>query len=108
LAKQLQSSLTVMMKITTHKEQNRVRLVVEGKLSTSSISVLEHCWREAMELAGSPLIHVEFADITFVDEHAKRLLKQMDVAGVELSAKEIHMMAILENIKTNRKEEKEL
>ena len=94
-----------MLRITTFKEKNSVRFLVEGRLATESLEVLEYCWREANASVESQNIRVEFADITFVDDPAKELLQRMTNAGLQLSARDIHLKAILEKIKQNCKEE---
>ncbi|HEY7160927.1 MAG TPA: hypothetical protein VH815_06685, partial [Acidobacteriota bacterium] len=93
-----------MLKITTHKENKVIRFVVEGKLTSASISVLENCWRDAKNSTVSE-IHFQFNDITFIDDSAKRLLKRMSQHGIKLFAKDIQMKAILENICSKNQEE---
>jgi len=93
-----------MLKITTQKKQNKTRFVVEGKLAASTIGTLERCYSEAQ----SQQIEIEFTDITFVDESAKKLLKRLAIAGVTLFAHDVQMNAVIEKIQKSRKEEKEL
>jgi len=106
--KRIAFTTSVMLKITTHNEERIVRFEVEGRLTFESIEVLERCWRNARELSASPEIQVEFTDVTFVDEPAKKLLKTMANGGVKLIARDIHVKAILENIRQACREEEEL
>jgi len=94
----------VMLKITTHKQKNKTRLVVEGRLTASTIGILERCWQEAH----TPQIEIEFMDIMFVDESAKKLLKRLATAGVKFFAHDVQMNAVIETIQKSRKEEREL
>lgn len=93
-----------MLKITTYKESKVIRFVVDGKLTSASISVLENCWIDAKRSAVSE-IHFEFNDITFIDDSAKKLLTQMSQQGVKLFAKDIQMKAIVENASSKNQEE---
>lgn len=93
-----------MLKITTHKQENKTRFVVEGRLTASTMGTLERCWQEAQ----TPQIEIEFIDITFVDENAKKLLKRLAIGGVKLCAHDVQMNAVIEKIEKSRKEEKEL
>jgi hypothetical protein len=92
-----------MLKITTVKEQKKIRFVVEGKLAFAWINVLERCWDEAKNLPHTPEIEIEFNDITFIDDHAKELLEQMASTGVKLIAKDIQMKAVVEAIQKSRR-----
>jgi hypothetical protein len=87
-----------MLKITTETEEKTIRFVVEGKLIAASIGVLERCWREAKH---HPEIQIEFKDITYIDESAKKLLIRMSTDGVKFFANDVQMKAVIEKIQTN-------
>ena len=89
-----------MLRITTQKEAEKIHLLVEGKLVNGWVDVLERCWNENQQHPGSPEIHVEFTDVIFINADGKNLLKRMAAAGVELTARDIHMKAILHQIRT--------
>jgi hypothetical protein len=96
-----------MLKITTHKENKAIQFVVEGKLTSASISVLENCWRDAKSLREKLEIRFEFNDITFIDDSAKQFLKQLSHQGAKLFAKDIQMKAIVEEINKRSKSQEE-
>ena len=96
-----------MLKITTQKKNKTIRFVVEGKLTSVSISVLESCWKDAKNLLLQSEIRFEFNDITFIDDSAKKLLKRMANQGAKLFAKDIQMKAIVEKINSRLKNQEE-
>jgi len=74
-----------MLKITSEKDQNSVRLRVEGSLTGPWVGELEHEWRTIQPAeALSPV--VDLTNVTFVGEDGKLLLKRMWREGVQLIA----------------------
>jgi hypothetical protein len=90
----------IMLKITTQNQNGAIHIFVEGKLVNGWIDELERCWRENAAL--SKTIHVDFVNIPFIETEAKLLLKKMADEGAILSAREIHMKAILTEISRER------
>ena len=89
-----------MLKITVQNQNNATHILVEGKLVNGWIDELERCWRE--NAAHSKNVHVDFVNIPFIEPEAKLLLKKMSAEGVTLSAREIHIKAILADISRER------
>jgi hypothetical protein len=74
-----------MLKITSEKSSDSVRLIVEGSLTGPWTSELEHEWR-AIQPAGVVPLVVDLAGVTFVGEDGKALLKRMWREGAQLVA----------------------
>ncbi len=74
-----------MLKITSEKSPDPVRLIVEGRLTGPWIKELEHEWR-ALQPAGVVPLVVDLAGVTFVGEDGKALLKRMWREGAQLVA----------------------
>ncbi len=89
-----------MLKITTENQKGAIHMMVEGRLVNGWIDELERCWRESA--AHSKEIHVDFINIPYIEPEAKVLLATMAAEGVILSAREIHMKAILTEILRER------
>ena len=89
-----------MLKITTENHNGAIHLKVQGNLVNGWIDELERCWRESA--AVSKEIHVDFVNIPYIEPEAKVLLATMAAEGVMLSAREIHMKAILTEISRER------
>ena len=87
-----------MLKITTVSQNEMIHFLLEGRLTASTMSVLERCWREAQELLAPMQIHVELMDVTYVDSVAKALLRQMAASGVRFTANGIEMKAVVEEV----------
>lgn len=74
-----------MLKITSEKNQDSVRLRVEGKLTGAWTNELEHEWQTIRRSGTVPLV-VDLTGVTFVGEDGKSLLKRMWGAGAQLIA----------------------
>ena len=74
-----------MLKITSEKDRNSVRLRLEGSLTGPWVDELEREWRTIQpDEAVSPV--VDLTNVTFVGEDGKLLLKRMWREGVQLIA----------------------
>lgn len=60
-------------------------LKVEGRIRDEWVGELRRCWRTIRE-AGSAPICLDLADVLFVDDAGKALLKEMHREGVEIRA----------------------
>ncbi len=65
-----------MLKITSEKNRNSVRLRLEGSLTGPWVGELEHEWRSIRSAEATSLV-VDLTNVTFVGEDGKLLLKQM-------------------------------
>jgi len=98
--KQIAIRIAIMVKITIQNQNNGIHILVEGKLINGWIDELERCWLENAALCNS--IYIEFVNIPFIEPEAKILLAKMAAHGVNLSAREIHMKAVLKEISRER------
>ena len=74
-----------MLKITSEKIRNSVRLRLEGSLTGPWVSELEQEWRTIQSAGAIPLV-VDLTDVTFVGEDGKLLLKQLWREGAQFIA----------------------
>lgn len=74
-----------MLKITSEKNSDSVRLRLEGKLTGAWIQELEQAWQTIQQSGTVPFV-VDLTGVTFVGEDGKELLKRMWRAGARLIA----------------------
>lgn len=74
-----------MLRITSEKNRDSVRLRLEGSLTGPWVGELQHEWRTVQPSEAIPLI-VDLTNVTFVGEDGKLLLKQMWREGAQLVA----------------------
>ncbi len=74
-----------MLKITSEKNRNTVRLRLEGSLTGPWVGELEHEWRTTRPADGLSLV-VDLTNVTFVGEDGKLFLKRMWKEGAQLIA----------------------
>ena len=74
-----------MLKITSEKTQDSVRLRLEGSLTGPWVGELEHEWRTIQPAGAVPLV-VDLTGVAFVGEDGKVLLKRMWRDGAQLIA----------------------
>jgi anti-anti-sigma regulatory factor len=86
-----------MLKITSEKNPNTVRLRLEGSLTGPWVGELEHEWRTIQPAGAVPLV-VDLTNVTFVGEDGKLLLKQMWREGAQLIATGCCLRHLVEEI----------
>jgi hypothetical protein len=74
-----------MLKITSKKNRNSMRLRLEGSLTGPWVGELEHAWRTIQPARAVPIV-VDLTNVTFVGEDGKLLLKLMWREGAQLIA----------------------
>lgn len=74
-----------MLKITSKKNSNSVRLTLEGSLTGPWTNELEQEWR-TIEPSETVRLIVDLTGVTFVGQDGKRLLKRMWREGAQLIA----------------------
>jgi|SRR5262245_5017558 len=87
-----------MLRITVHNDTAARRFVIEGKLAGAWTQELESCWRQATATTTAPRLVVELADVSYVDEGGRELLKLMAASGAEIIADDVVMKALVEEI----------
>ena len=84
-----------MIRITTRDESVTKKLVLEGKLTGSSVAELEKCWLTSPDQAH---VSVDLTSVSFVDDSGKQLLKRMYAKGVRLLSKGLMSKCLIEEI----------
>jgi anti-anti-sigma regulatory factor len=74
-----------MLRITSEKHQDSVRLTLEGSLTGPWVNELEREWRAIQSARAIPVV-VDLTGVTFVGEDGKALLKQLWREGAQLIA----------------------
>lgn len=74
-----------MLKITSEKTSDAVRLTLEGRLTGLWASELEQVW-QSVKQSGTVPIAVDLTGVTFVGEDGKALLNRMWQEGATLIA----------------------
>ena len=87
-----------MRKITVEKDANRVVVYARGRLTGSSVSELENCWKHMSSFDTPDPIRLDLGGVTFVDKNAKALLSEMVANGVQLQADGPMMTSVAERI----------
>ena len=90
-----------MLKITTQRSDDSMRITVEGRLVGPWIGELERCWRESQQSAAGRRLIVDLTSVTFVEQEGKALLTRIYQAGAELLATGCCMKSIVEDAKTH-------
>jgi hypothetical protein len=90
-----------MLKITTHRSDDSMRIALEGRLVGPWIGELERCWRESQQSAAGRRLIVDLMGVTFVEQEGKALLTRIYQAGAELLATGCCMKSIVEDAKTH-------
>lgn len=92
-----------MLRITSEKNRDSVRLTLEGSLTGPWVNELEHEWR-TIQPAGSIPVVVDLTDVTFVGEEGKELLKRMWRENAALVASGCCTRHIVEEITGSRQD----
>ena len=90
-----------MLRVTAEKRDATWVMKLEGRLEGEWVGELRRSWQGIREVAAAPAsIHVEMADIQFIDAAGKALLKEMHRDGVEITGRGFLTSAICEEIAT--------
>ena len=87
-----------MIQIYIQQKLMGTSLIVEGKLACPWVHELENCWRKTVATAPHQPIQVNLANVIFIDDKGRELLKQMFQQGVQLQASGVMTRAIVEEI----------
>ncbi len=89
-----------MMKATQTQMGERIVIRVEGRLAGPWVAELDQSWSEAAATRGSRTLEVQLADVSFVDDAGKQLLRKLADAGTKLSAAGCLARAIVEELES--------
>lgn len=87
-----------MLKITTHKDIQMVRLQIEGALVGCWVKELELAWRAAQPTLCGQSLQLDLAGTTRVDTAGSYLLKLMHKEGVQFLGSGPSMRAMISEI----------
>ncbi|HKX31557.1 MAG TPA: STAS domain-containing protein [Blastocatellia bacterium] len=91
-----------MLRIIDEGDERLLTFRLAGRLAGEWVPELERCWREAVVAQRSPPVRppitIDLTEVTFVDQAGKRLLAAMARAGVELTAANVLLQALVEQI----------
>jgi hypothetical protein len=89
-----------MLKISVKDEepQKRILLEVEGRLVGPWVDELERCWESARSRISSEVIVVRLANVSFIDDAGRELLKKISSAGSKLEGEGCMVRAIIARI----------
>ena len=86
-----------MLRITSHKNAETVRLKLEGTLKGAWVPEMEQCWRNASFDRDKALV-VDLTDVEFVDTAGRYLLALMHAHGASFVAATPLMTALVAEI----------
>ena len=87
-----------MLKISTHEDDQKVRLQIEGALAGSWVKELELTWRSARAALRDRSLWVDLTGTTRVDTAGQYLLKLMHKDGAQFLASGPAMQALISEI----------
>ena len=89
-----------MLKISVKDEdpQKRILLELEGRLVGPWVAELERCWEGARNQVSSEVIVVRLANVSFIDDAGRELLKKISDAGSKLEGEGCMVRAIIARI----------
>jgi anti-anti-sigma regulatory factor len=87
-----------MMKIQADERDDRLILLVEGRLAGDFVPELERCWQAARSKQPQRKILVDLKSVTCVDRAGRSLLQMMYGNGVDFQRAGLALQDILEQI----------
>lgn len=91
-----------MLRIYIHDDVPVTSFVLEGKLIGPWVKELEKYWQSAVATNPSRMMLVDLADVTFVDQQGRDLLKEMRHQGVRLLSHGVLIDAIVAGIEADQ------
>jgi hypothetical protein len=87
-----------MLRIITEQRGRTFFLALHGTLDDEGIAVLDEHWQSILEKSPAAMVKVDLANVTFIDPHGERLLRQMVQRGVEFHAAGLLNQYVIERI----------
>jgi outer membrane protein len=87
-----------MLRISTETKRTKTIVMIEGRMTGSSVSTVEQCWRELCSASPKQKFVVNVCGVSFIDNAGKMLLREMHRRGAELQAEGCLNQAIVEEI----------
>ena len=93
-----------MLKISTEKSGEDVKLVLEGSLSGPWVAEVEGVWRRTSTDRKFRRAKVDLSGVTFVSEEGKQLLEQICASGVEIVSSDLLTRALADDLSHKHRE----
>lgn len=87
-----------MLKISTEKSGEDVKLVLEGSLSGPWVAEVERVWRRTSTDRKSQRVRVDLSGVTFVSDEGRQLLEQICASGVEIVSSDLLTKAMADDL----------
>ena len=88
-----------MLRITTHDNDDRPMLQLEGRLAGPWVEIVRDCWQQlSTHHRQTALLRIDLRAVTFVDAAGKNLLAEMSQHNAQFEASGCQMKAILAEI----------
>lgn len=90
-----------MLRITLENDPQWVKFKLAGKLAGAWVDELEQAWRSFLGATSKKPVTVDLSQVTFIDNHGKKLLGEMFEQGAEFRAAHLMTKYIVEEITQN-------
>jgi len=87
-----------MLKITLKRDDQKMTLVLEGRLCGACAAEAERSWRSALSSAGTSSFSVDLAGVSYVDRDAESLLLNMLEHGATVQVGGVWMGHLIEDL----------
>ena len=87
-----------MMRIETDQTDDQLTLRVAGRLCGASVEALEECWKTGRLRSPAGKQSVDLSEVTSIDKAGWCLLRRMHREGVEVSAKGLAILTIMDEL----------
>ena len=87
-----------MLRITVHDSPAALRFQLEGKLIGPWVAELRQSWLTAKSVQNDRQIIVDLADVGFIDESGKELLRELSQSGAKFIACQPLTRAIVDQV----------
>ncbi|MGD1093621.1 MAG: hypothetical protein ABSB35_16740 [Bryobacteraceae bacterium] len=87
-----------MMRIETEQTDDQLTLRVAGRLCGACVAALEECWKTGRLRSPAGRRSVDLSEVTSIDKAGWCLLRRMHREGVEVSAKGLAILTIMDEL----------
>jgi anti-anti-sigma regulatory factor len=87
-----------MLRITVHDKPPVLTFQLEGDLAGPWVRELQECWLRTLAGQSKPILRVDLAGVTFIDEAGNACLAALHYQGAELVAADCLMKAVVAEI----------
>ncbi len=94
------------LRITTEKNSEATRFIVEGKLAGPCVCELEKCWTSFISREAADRVVIDLTSVTYVDSSGKELLARMFQEGTRFTGKLLMPKSIIQEIECGQEQRK--